>query len=248
MFQIKTNMADVAKELKLAFSADRMAKICSTALTRTAKVGKLEIQKQMPKMLDRPTPFTVNSVMFKSATAQSLEAAVLIREEAFKGTAPVKYMAPETYGGERRQKRFERQLQAVGLLPAGMFAVPCRGAKLDAYGNWDRGQIVQVLSYLRAFGQQGYRANMNDKRQHRFTQKHGSMYFVGEAGKGGHLGIWEVKRFATKSVIKPIALFVKAPRYSKRVDFHGVAQRTAEKELPYQIKIAMDQAMARMKA
>lgn len=248
MLSIKTNIGDVAKQLNVIFAPEKMAKIYSTALTRSAKDAQQAIQKEMPRVFDRPTPFTIKSVMFKAATAQTLESQVLIREEAFKGTAPVKYMAPETYGGDRRQKRFERQLQAVGLLPQGMFAVPARGAKVDAYGNWDRGQIVQVLSYLRAFGQQGYRANMDNKRQHRFSQKQGSMYFVGQAGKGGALGIWEVKRFEAKSVIRPIAIFVRKPRYSKRIDFHGVAQSTVDKQLPHQIQIAVEQAVARMKS
>ncbi len=246
MITIKTNIDQVAKELNLLADPTRMARATSTALTRTAKAAQAAVKQAMPRVFDRPTPFTLNSVMIEPATAQTLQSRVFIRDEAFKGTAPVKYLAPQAHGGDRRQKRFERQLQQAGLLPHGMFAVPGRGAKLDRYGNWDRGQIVQVLSYLQAFGQQGYRANMNQKRQHRFTNKHGVMYFVGEAGRQGGLGIWQVVRFPGKSVIRPIALFVRAPSYRVRFDFGTLASEVAQRELPVQVKLAVEQALARI--
>src|SRR3546814_6873764 len=49
-------------------------------------------------------------------------------------------------------------LQRVGL-PGDQYAFPAAGAELDAYGNMSRGQVVRLLSYLQAFGEQGYRAN-----------------------------------------------------------------------------------------
>lgn len=248
MLKITSNIDQIAKELAVLGDPVRMAKATSTALTRTAKVAQQEIQKAMPRVFDRPTPFTIKSVMIEPATASRLESRVFIRDEAFKGTAPVNYLSPQAHGGARKQKRFERQLQSAGLLPHGMFAVPGRAAKLDSYGNWDRGQIVQVLSYLQAFGEQGYRSNMNQKRQHRFTNKQGKMYFVGEAGKRGQLGIWEVVRFPGKSVIRPIALFVKAPGYRARFDFGKLADDVARRELPVQVVRAVDQALARMKS
>ncbi len=248
MLKITSNIDQVARELELLARPDRMSKALSTALTRTAKAAQLEIQQAMPRVFDRPTPFTIKSVMIQPATAQTLMARVFIRDEATKGTPPIKYLSPQAHGGDRRQKRFERQLAQAGLLPPGMFAVPGEAAKLDAYGNWDRGQIVQVISYLKAFGEQGYRANMSDKRKQAFSRKNGGVeYFVGrQAGGRKTLGIWARYRFGAGSAIKPIALFVRAPRYKAKFDFEKLANDVAVLELPVQVRRAVDEALARL--
>lgn len=248
MLKITSNIDQVAKELARLAEPQRMSKALSTALTRAAKAAQQGIQTEMPRVFDRPTPFTVKSVMIQPATAQTLMARVFIRDEATKGTPPVKYLVPQAHGGDRRQKRFERQLAQAGLLPPGMFAVPGEAAKLDAYGNWDRGQIVQVISYLRAFGEQGYKANMSDKRRQAFSRKHGGVeYFVGrQAGGRKTLGIWARYRFGSGTAIKPIALFVKAPRYKAKFDFAKLAGEIASREVPLQVTRAVDEALARL--
>lgn len=250
MITISSNLEAVAKELRRLADDGKMRRALSTALTRTAKDAQAAIQRKMPSVFDRPTPFTLKSVMIESATAQTLSARVFIRDEATKGTAPVKYLAPQAHGGARNQKRFERQLQAAGLLPPGMYAVPGEAAKLDGYGNWDRGQIVQVVAFLRAFGEQGYKSNMSDKRRQGFSKKNGGVeYFVGRSKGGrGALGIWARYRFAGGSAIKPIALFVRAPKYKQRFDFQRLANDVAVRELPVQVKRAVDESLARMAA
>lgn len=248
MIIIKSNIGDMAKELGRLADDGKMKRALSTALTRTAKAAQVGIQQAMPRVFDRPTPFTIKSPMIEPATAQTLMARVFIRDEAAKGTPPVKYLSPQAYGGDRRQKRFERQLQSAGLLPPGMFAIPGDAAKFDSYGNWDRGQIVQVVSYLRAFGEQGYRANMSDKRRQAHSKKNGGVeYFVGrQAGGRRTLGIWARYRFAGGSAIKPIAIFVRAPKYKTRFDFGKLAGDVAAVELPLQVRRAVDEALARL--
>lgn len=195
------------------------------ALTRTAQeVRKAEIE-EMKQVFDRPTPFTLNSLYLKAATKANLTARMWVKDISGRTEH---YLMPEIYGGARRLKGFERLLMSKGLLPTGWMAVPGAGAKLDAYGNISGGQIVQILSAIKALGEQGYAANRTARSKHR--RKNLPELFVGRPG-GGKLpnGVWQRFRFAHGSAIKPILIFVRGPRYAKRFDFFGVGSRVAER-------------------
>src|ERR1051325_4706485 len=101
------------------------------ALTRTAKDAQPAVRARMQKDFDRPTPFTLNSTYITPAkkTDPVPTADVYFKNEASKGTPAAKYIAPEVFGGQRGQKRFEHALRAAGILPQGMVTVPGAGAK-----------------------------------------------------------------------------------------------------------------------
>lgn len=80
------------------------------------------------RVFDRPTPLTINAVLYQKATRQRLFATVFIRDEAHKGTPPAKYLQPQVEGGQRRLKGMERLLQGANLMPQGRYAVPGKGA------------------------------------------------------------------------------------------------------------------------
>lgn len=157
-----------------------------TSLTLILTVVKEEIERQLPSLIDNPTDYTMRGFRLYPATKRKLLAEVDFRVAMGRGTQGRDYLSPLVYGGERKLKSFERSLQRVGLLPSGMAAVPGNAAKLDAYGNMSRGQIVQILSYFKAFGEQGYRANISDKRKAAMAQgskrtgARGISYFVGK--------------------------------------------------------------------
>ena len=83
------------------------------------------------RVFDRPRAMTINAAQYTKATKQRLYATIFLRDEAPKGTAPVKYLFPEVEGGERNETRFERALRFAGKLPSGMSVVPGKGVKLD---------------------------------------------------------------------------------------------------------------------
>jgi hypothetical protein len=221
-----------------------------------ADVQKAEVKK-MQETLDRPTPYTLKSVKIKSATKAKLEAAVYFPESSFgKGsTAAAKYILPQVAGGARNIKRFEAALQRVGVLPKGLYVAPGQGCELDAYGNIPTGLIVQLLSYFRAFGEQGYRANITDKKKaalKKGSKRKGTLgyeYFVsyGPGTNSGrqHLpaGIYKRVTFAVGSAIKPIFMFVKQPAYSKRFPFIETAQRTVNMKFKDNFNRAMRDAL-----
>jgi hypothetical protein len=217
------------------------------ALTRTAQeVRKAEIE-EMKRVFDRPTPFTLRSLYLKPATKADLTAVVWLKDDLNAPSGRTgrtqHYLFSQIYGGARRLKGFERLLMRKGLLPTGWMAVPGAGAKLDAYGNISGGQMVQILSALKALGEQGYAANRTAASAKRRRGKLREL-FVGRPG-GGRLpmGVWERFGFAHGSAVKPILIFVRGPRYAKRYDFFGVGNRTAARVFPVQFERALSEAL-----
>lgn len=233
--QIVNNMDDVGLK-HVPFAA-------ALALTRTAQKAQKGVLAVMNQRFDRPTPFALNSlrvVPAKKSDPQPM-AKVYFKDDAFKGTPASKFLTPEVYGGARNAKRFERALIGKGLMRSGQFAVPAAGAQLDAYGNVRRAQIVQILSALRAFGEQGYMANRTNSKR---SQRKGAVaqYFVGKMDDIE--GIWQRKQFGHGEGIRPIFVFTdSSPKYRVRVPFDKVVENVARAQFPREFKSALDYAL-----
>jgi len=215
----------------------------AVALTRTAKLVQAAEIAEIRRTFDRPTQYTLGSVFMKPATKSRPVAKVWLKSklDAGKGTAAEDYLLPQIEGGARKLKRFERALQAVGAMPPGYFAVPGSAAKLDSAGNMDRGQIVKILSYFRAFPEAGYRANITARRKAALARR-GDAYFIGQP-RGAPLGIWYRRTSALGSAIKPVIIFVTRPTYQKLFRFFEVASRVIRTEFPGQFRIALAEAL-----
>jgi hypothetical protein len=228
------------------FSERRLNAAAATALTRTALDVKAAEVREMRRVFDRPTPYTLNSVYVKPATAAQLVADVWLKDDrAGSGTPATYFLGPEVRGGGRGAKGLEKALQAIGALPAGWLTVPAAGARLDAYGNVQRGQIIQILSQLRITLVAGYTRNMSfdARKQINAQRKAGGRYFVVRVGQrtrlppGVYLREWFVRG------VTPVFLFVSRANYQPRLDFDAVAQREAADRLPvHLIRAIEDQA------
>ena len=217
----------------------------AVALTRTGQVVRRDLRDEMPRVFDRPTRWTLNSLFLKPATKQELQATVWFKDTG-QGAAN-EYLQPEVFGGTRSQKRFEKRLQAAGIMPAGWVAIPARGAKLDAYGNMSAQQIVQILSVLRA--QLDPQQNTTERSRGRAKAKGKSRdYFVSgpmvaaKAGNGGRLPFGIYQRVSGRIV--SILFFAPAARYSARFDFFRLAERSAVRTFPAEMVRAWRQAVA----
>lgn len=248
-FSVKSDLEAIVTQWARV-AGDQMPFAIAVALTRTAAAAKVEIERQLPSLIDRPTPYTMRGFRLYPATKRKLMAEVDFRPAFGKGTAARDYLAPLVFGGERKLKAFERSLQRTGLLPSGYSAVPGSAAKLDAFGNMSRGQIVQIVSYFKAFGEQGYSANMTDKRRaalargNKRSGARGVSYFIGKPG-GGRLpmGVWQRISFgAAGSAIKPVIMFVSRPSYKQQLDVPGIAKRMIEQHFPDELRKAVAQA------
>lgn len=246
---VATGLREVQAGLR-GFSDRRLAATMATALTRTAVEVRKQVQQRLPSIFDRPTPYTINSLFVKPATAQRLEAEVFFKDEigtSRLGTPATKYLLPEVRGGARRSKAFEKALRMAGYLPAGRFAVPGAGAKIDHYGNMDRGQIIQILSQLRITLTAGHTRNLGFGRKGIAAQrKAGGRFFVKRNKRGKAEGVYQ-REFSGRNVT-PVVVFVRAPSYRARFDFDGIASTIAQQQLPREVERALGEQVARLQA
>jgi hypothetical protein len=130
--------------------SSKWPKILASAANETGFYALNKYKQQMPNFLDRPTPFTLNSMRLEKATPSSLEATVKWKDPSGSTGSAGQYLRPEVFGGNRPQKGFERALQSAGLMPVGHVCIPTKEAPVDAYGNVPSQFYQQILSYLRA--------------------------------------------------------------------------------------------------
>lgn len=231
------------------FSERRLNAAAATALTLTAKDAQAEVRREMLQVFDRPTPYTMNSLFVRPATAQQVQAEVFFKDDrAGSGTPATEFLLPQVEGGGRRTKRLEVALRAAGALPDGWFVAPGLGARLDAYGNVSRGQIIQVLSQLRITLVAGATRNMSfDARKAINAQKlAGGRFFVIRPGAGAQPGVYQ-RDFIGRN-ITPVFIFVRKATYRPRLDFYGVVRRVAAQRLPVHLARAIEASAQRLEA
>lgn len=216
----------------------------SLALNKTAS----DIQEALAKktaVFDRPKPLTKKGTYIARATKIKWTAVVGLKTRS-KGGPVDEYLAAEIAGGAREDKRSEILLQKAGIMPPGFQTRPGSGARLDAYGNMSRGQIVQILSYFRAFGgiatsgRYGTSVKTASTKINRGARRPSIQYFVVPQGYAGlSTGIW--KRQGSK--IEPILIFIKPPTYRKKYDFYSVAFQTMLKRFDKRMEESLAYAL-----
>ncbi len=190
---------------------------------------------EMPRVFDKPTSLTLRAVLYRKATRQDPGALVFIRDEAYKGTPPAKYLLAEVYGGQRRHKAFERRLHAAGVLPAGMYAVAGKGAPLDAHGNVPGRVVTQVLSALRA-NPDAY-SNVSEastrRRRAKRASRGGEFFALKQARGRLKPGVYERIQTGFGSAVRSIFRFVERAGYRPRLDIFGLAERLYRQQFPF---------------
>lgn len=190
----------------------------AVALTRVGQKVKNAIRGTMQVSFDRPTPYTLNSLVLIPATVTSLSAEVRIKDRGTGGLPQSVFLQPEVQGGDRQSKGSERAFRSKGVLPGGMFWVPGAGAKLDQYGNMSRGQVLQIVSAVRELGAGAAGA---PTRKNKRTAKLAASIFIGKPA-GGRLPLGVYQRGADGS-LKPLMIFVSEPHYKVRLPFTEIA-------------------------
>ena len=230
-----------------ALQLEQLPFAVSLAINKAAAKVRQKEELNLKFALDRPTPFTLRSVLL---TRPANKRGPFERDEAAKGTPPVKYLRPLVRGGGRRKKRFERALEAAGILGRNEYTVPGKGARLNQYGNMSAGQIVQVLSALKAFNESGFLANRSSRPGARknartkgyFVARRGRLTSRGNERWTSRLpeGIWENYG---RGKVRPILLFVRPPRYTPILKFREVAEQAWRQEFAGEFRSAMRTAL-----
>ncbi len=230
----------------LRMSAELKGKAAATAVSRTAARARLDMRDALPRVFDRPTPFTVNAIRF-AADPNAGTARLFISDEAAKGTPPEKFLRAEIEGGARRDKRSERALVMRGIIAPDQQMVPGAGAPLDSYGNIQRGALTRILSRISAFGEQGYAANASAATRRRLkkaklaVRSTGTDYFVKRDHDGRAQGVFQL---VGKGQIRPVLIFTdRRAHYRARFDFVGMAHKSFATLWPKEMRRGFYEAM-----
>lgn len=215
----------------------------SQAANKVAYEVRERWKRQAPRVFDRPTPLTVNAAMYRKATKAQPYAEIFIRDEAFKGTPPAKYLLAEVEGGQRRRKGFERLLQSRGILSPTQFAVMGRGAQANQFGNVPAGQITKILSQLGAQRDRYLNQTAVSKKRRRGKKNNrDGEYFVLTKRRGVlRPGVYE--RIGRGSGVRSIFVFTTTAGYRPRYDIFGMAEDTWKKLMPFYLKRELEKAM-----
>ncbi|MEY2685806.1 MAG: hypothetical protein RL375_4 [Pseudomonadota bacterium] len=245
-------VAELPKQLNFA---------TALALTRTAQRVADAERAEMRDSFDRPTPFTLGAVFVRPAKPSNPEAIVGIKNDSGGARPPVNWLRWQIYGGLRTQTAYERLLVGNGAMRNSDRMVPGRFARLDAFGNISRGQLVQILSQLRIESSTGsarglprlaFEDTKRDRNRkkgviRRAYQRAGGQYVAFPNGRGKLLpGIYQVRATAFgRSDPRPVLIFVSKASYEAgRFDFEYTARTAVQRHLQAEVQAAVAQTLA----
>jgi len=201
------------------------------ALTWTAKDIKAAERKEMGRVFDNPTNFTLNGLYISPATKKKLNAKVWFKDWVPKGTPAAKYLQPQVKGGDRRQKRYEKALQARGFIRSGQVTGPGAGARLNRAGNITQGQINRMLNSLHS--------QQVDSTQH--TVQVGNRTFFAHYDESGFIDTIYIRNGRR---VKPFLHVFDSANYEIKFKFYDIAEHTFNTKYKNNFKKAFRQAMA----
>ena len=221
--------------------SDLQARVAyANAINDTGFMVRRAMQAELGKF-DRVTPFIRKSPKLVAATPAKLSARILPTLDSRNlpttggkvGVDPQDVLQAQEFGGRRRDKRSESALRRAGILPSGyqtaIPATPYPGSD-DGRGNLSGRFLQQLLSYMQAYSESGFKANMTARRKravHKGTAKAlGRRYFVSYGRlRGQHLapGIWAAQGTHGADV-RPVLMFVRAATYRPRISMDRIAR------------------------
>lgn len=267
--QLTTNIlgVDRVKKQLQALTEAQIRAASAKALNDAAFQLRRDMQAHMRSTFDRVTPWMERSPKVIPATADRLEATVIPTYRSDMGSTggkmgvdPQHVLQAQEYGGRRADKRSEVRLRKAGILPTGyqtaIPATPFHGSD-DGRGNLRGPFVTQLLSYLQAFGEAGYRSNMGKAGYKRIHDRGGKAnsfvgpvrgwrYIVTYGGMRGGArqtrkgdfdrrmaslpaGIWAVQ--GTGGVdVRPVLMFVKQGNYKPLLQLDRLRNDSARVE------------------
>ena len=232
---------DIEKLLpKLAAVGSRQTPfVVAKALTKTAKIAQKSIRDAMPRVFDRPTNYTLNGTYLKPATKTDLVALIKLKDQG-RGLTANKWLYAQVAGGARNLKKSEKSLQIKGYLKSGEQIVPGAAAPIDGNGNIKGGQMRKILNAIQNNGSVQAESKAGKKR----AKNRKAEYFVGSPA-GGRLprGVYQRIGKSSNSTIKPVLLFAKTGRYSKRLPFHDIVNKVVQRNFQQQLQVAIYYAL-----
>lgn len=214
----------------------------SLAANKSAFETQQTMQKSMGLFIDQPTGFTVRAIRYRRGNKESPAAEIFISGDAPKGTPPAKYLTV-TRGGRRGQRPSERALTRAGIISSSEGWVPGEALKKNRFGNAITGaRMTQILSQIRAFGEEGFQANVTKGSKARGKKKGRKQYFLSR-GNSLPRGVYERYGRGQRKA-RPVLVFVPLPSYRKQFDFKALAAKEARRRFVRAWPAALRRALA----
>lgn len=216
----------------------RWPKILSYASTETAFYVRNKLRSEMPKYIDKPKPFTLNSIFVKKGSTKDQDATVQWRKPSG-GTSGGRYLKPLVEGGGRQAKGFERKLMALGVMDSNAYAIPTKDNTLDQYGNVPGGVIRRVLSSL-TLNPTGRTTSFKREKGNR----KGQAYFAVRTKNAGlSPGIYERRASGFGNLIRKLWGFVTGVNYRKTFPFYDIGQKAARDKIVEKVKEGIEKGL-----
>lgn len=205
----------------------------SSAINDTAFDFRKRVNNEISKKVHMPRKITRTAgFVFRRANKDKLQAEVGLKDFLPKGTAPDLFLRPLIYGGDRNAKRAEKGLVRAGKLRPGqrlIFINENAPELADTSGDIRGSKMVQILSSIQGFAEQGFRANIKNINR--------AAYFLvnGQTTEDNlHPGIYKWTDKKNKK-FKMVFLITDAPfSYRKKIRYFEQSRKAAEKTFPVQ--------------
>lgn len=237
---IKTENAKAIQDQLKGIRKERWGAILTSAATETAFYVRNKLRSEMPRVIDRPRPYTINSIYVdKGRRGETVEATVKWRDSIGQNSGG-RYLRPLVDGGDRNQKGFEKLLIARRLMSPGNKAVPTKEAPQDSYGNVPGSYLTRMLSFLRVLRDplqnrryaNGARGGVGKKVAAKTLQ------FFTVPVRTGNLrpGIYERKNFFGTTGIRKVFSFVPSVHYKKQFPFYDIGRQASLSKFPEKLQ------------
>jgi hypothetical protein len=130
--------------------------VAAKALNEAGGAAKQALRTAMPRFIERPVPYTVNSGFQRFAKASQLETTVGIADQSRSGRTPAaKYLLPIVKGTQPSLKGADQSATKIAREPRGAVLVPAKGSGLiNNSGNVPLSKYATILGQARKGGGQ----------------------------------------------------------------------------------------------
>lgn len=240
---VRVENLDRVRDALARLSGEQAKQAYADAINDAGHKARVKMKAELSSSFDRVTPFVGNSPKLFKATPERLQASVAPTIDSRNrpgtggkvGVDPQDVLQAQEFGGRRRDKKSEKALRRAGILPAGwqtaIPSTPYPGSD-DGRGNLRGAFVQQLLSYLQAYSEQGFKGNMTGRRKaaiHKGTAKQeGRRYFVSlgryrDATRHLAPGIWAASGLHGV-VLRPVLMFVRPGTYKPLISMERIAK------------------------
>lgn len=218
----------------------QMPFINKTAINETAKSQVNNERRAMNRVFNRPTRFTLNSLLVRPfATKRRQQARVWFKNQ--EGASRDHYLVPQVYGGTRGPTKFELKLRRAGILGSNEYVAPARTAPRDKHGNVPAGIYNKMAANLGALADPSRNTGVDNLAWAGGgpeSRESLGEYVFGSIGRAK--GIW---RTAGDRWILIFHVVSGAPKYAKRFPFDEIAEKNHDENFELDWDLAYQQAI-----